>query len=244
MASVVTTFNHKGYELYGKRFLETWQRWPRSSTLYVYAEKVEVPPQERVEVRDLLNVPGLVEFKARHRHRQFSDYRWDAVRFAHKVFAVIHAARTLKGKMFWSDADVVAHAAIPEDFLESCLPAKSFTSCLNREGMYSECGFVGYNLDHELMPSFIDDFEKMYTEDRLFALSEYHDSYIYDVLRKQYEKKGAYTHSLSGKWASTTHPFINCDLGKYLDHLKGPRKMLGKSKPTDLRRKRLEPYWT
>jgi len=243
LVSVVTTFNQNGYDTYGKRLLATWGYWPQEATLYVYAEDVEVPDQERVIVRDLkASCPELLKFKQRHGTQQ-RPFRFDAVRFSHKVFAIVHAARSLKGKMFWCDADVVAHTPIPLEFLDSCLPAKSFTSCLRRDMMYSECGFVGYNLDHPLMADFISDFERMYTEDRLFDLPEWHDSFIYDHLRKKYEEKGCFTHSLSGRWSNTTHPFINCDLGKYMDHLKGQRKLEGRSRDSDLKRRRLESYW-
>jgi len=39
------------------------------------------------------------------------------------------------------------------------------------------------------------------------------------------------------------HPLINSMWGAYLDHLKGGRKALGKSKRTDLLVPRTEPYW-
>jgi hypothetical protein len=39
------------------------------------------------------------------------------------------------------------------------------------------------------------------------------------------------------------HPFINSDLGKYFDHLKGDRKKQRKSKLGDLVIKRNEEYW-
>ena len=39
------------------------------------------------------------------------------------------------------------------------------------------------------------------------------------------------------------HPLINSVWGAYLDHLKGGRKQLGKSKPSDLRITRTEEYW-
>jgi hypothetical protein len=39
------------------------------------------------------------------------------------------------------------------------------------------------------------------------------------------------------------HPLINSQWGAWLDHLKGDRKNLGKSKRTDLLVKRQEPYW-
>ena len=39
------------------------------------------------------------------------------------------------------------------------------------------------------------------------------------------------------------HPLINSAWGAYLDHLKGDRKTLGKSKAKDLKIQRTESYW-
>jgi hypothetical protein len=39
------------------------------------------------------------------------------------------------------------------------------------------------------------------------------------------------------------HPLINSQWGAYLDHLKGDRKSLGRSKPNDLKVNRQEKYW-
>jgi hypothetical protein len=39
------------------------------------------------------------------------------------------------------------------------------------------------------------------------------------------------------------HPFINSDLGKYMDHMKGDRKNLGHSEPRDIKLHEDNPYW-
>jgi hypothetical protein len=39
------------------------------------------------------------------------------------------------------------------------------------------------------------------------------------------------------------HPLINTELGKWVDHLKGARKKLGKSKRSDVAVPRNENYW-
>jgi hypothetical protein len=39
--AVVTTFHKPGYELYGKRMMQTFiQNWPKEVTLYVYHQDV------------------------------------------------------------------------------------------------------------------------------------------------------------------------------------------------------------
>jgi hypothetical protein len=244
--AAVTTFDERGYEVYGRRFLETFAaHWPSEVRLYVYAEGFR-PVLPRGELRDLLACcPGLVRFKRDYVGIRPRDFRWDAVRFAHKVFALTHAARTTQvEKLFWLDADTLSFADVPVDFLRSCLPDNCFTSCLVREGMHSETGFVGYNLGHVASRDFIAAFEGLYTSGRLFALPEWHDSYVFDVVRRSFERQGRIrTHNLSGVFTDTSHPFVNSELGRYMDHLKGPRKEEGRSRESDLILPRSETYW-
>ena len=66
--TVVTTFNKKGYDLYGKRMINSFIRnWPSEITLYVYAEGFSVTETApNLVVRDLNQAsPGLVAFKER-----------------------------------------------------------------------------------------------------------------------------------------------------------------------------------
>jgi hypothetical protein len=161
------------------------------------------------------------------------------------VFALVHAARTTPArKLFWLDADTLTFADVPRDFLESCLPDECFTSCLLREEMHSECGFVGYRLDHPASRNFFDAFEGWYTTGRLFALPEWHDSYVFDTVRRSFERNGSiWTHNLSGTLTRAAHPFVNSELGRFMDHLKGPRKEQGVSRGSDLVIERSESYW-
>ena len=47
----------------------------------------------------------------------------------------------------------------------------------------------------------------------------------------------------SGNSTGEGHPLINSDWGAWLDHLKGERKSLGRSKREDLKVLRTESYW-
>ena len=59
---------------------------------------------------------------------------------------------------------------------------------------------------------------------------EWHDSWIWDEVRKEFEVQGVHFKNISGNAVHLEHPFINCGLGEYFDHLKGPeRKKIGKS---------------
>jgi len=82
----------------------------------------------------------------------------------------------------------------------------------------------------------------MYKNDTIFNEMEWHDSYLF----WQCVKKIAPNDSVDiGKGAGVKghHVFINSVLGSYIDHMKGKRKIKGKSSKSDLRGSRSEEYW-
>jgi hypothetical protein len=80
-----------------------------------------------------------------------------------------------------------------------------------------------------------------HAEDGIFKQDEWHDSFIFDVVRKQLvlNELDWSGHLITGEG----HPLINSEWGAYLDHLKGSRKKYGKSLAADLKVKRKEGYW-
>lgn len=248
--SVVTTFHRAGLKQYGQTMIDTFEKhWPDDVDLYVYAEDCE-PRVGRSKVLDLMSVsPDLVSFKLRHRDNpkahglvlpdgsgpvKDNSFKWDAVRFSHKVFSVIHACENIDSDwIIWLDADSKTFANIPTDFLSSVCDNRAMACYLGRREKYhSECGWVGYNKNHSALKQFMADWRDLYDRDTLFELKETHDSFVFDVLRKLYQTQGVYFHNLSpevtGKGPG--HPFIASKLGRYIDHLKGSRrKEMGKS---------------
>lgn len=239
----VSTFNAGGLGLYGRRMMESFHRhWPGEVGLTVYAEGWS-DSSHLCRVEDLEAVsPWLREFKRRHHHRRFRDYRWDAVKFAHKAAALCHAAkRSGADVLIWLDGDIFTHSRVSLDDLARLAPAgHEWIAWLDRDRMHPECGFYMLNCRHPRHAAMIDAFEAMYAQDRLFALREWHDSY---VLQQVVAQAGIGAKSLSGAGRKTTHPLINGPLGAHFDHLKGGRKAQGKSRPADLRVVRTEGYW-
>ena len=87
-------------------------------------------------------------------------------------------------------------------------------------------------------------------ENGIFTLEEWHDSFVFGHVLNQYKTRDLnfldYTEDLDLKTARTGgggHPLINCVLGRWLDHLKGARKIIGKSNKKDLSVVRTEKYW-
>ncbi len=79
-------------------------------------------------------------------------------------------------------------------------------------------------------------------EQGIFTLDEWHDSFVFDAVRKQFNLNEL--NWSSGIIKGEGHPLINSDWGAYLDHLKGARKDTGKSHAKDLKIRRTESYWT
>ena len=100
------------------------------------------------------------------------------------------------------------------------------------------------NLRSPLVVSFLQEFQRMYddAENGIFRLAEWHDSFVFDAVRAKFKNLKELdwsSHLITGEG----HPLINSEWGAYLDHLKGGRKTLGRSKKDDLKVKRTEAYW-
>ena len=270
--AVVTTFNDKGYQLYGKKMIQGFiDHWPKNATLYVYVE--ESVPTERADNVVYVDfnsaVPELMLFKDRHLdnprahgkehlHDKFGKplftkknkpkgigFIWDAVRFSHKIYAITHAGLTCKEDLlFWLDADVRTFATIPPFFLEKILRDPIYTCYLGRVHKFTECGFVGYNLKHPMNAEFMKAMKHQYDSDKIFRMDGWTDCHVFDSVRERFEAQGMTNNNISRDLnIKEGHPFINSDLGQYMDHLKGDRKQTGKSHSHDLLVKRQEAYW-
>lgn len=265
--AVVTTLHAKGLAEYGHKFFPSFTaHWPIDAELFCFCEgftATDVPDSvnqdPELPVRHFFDLneecPDLVAFKERHKGEPMAsgidptarayNYRYDARRFAHKVFALARGLEIIESKRFgefdyviWLDADTLTHTPIPVAFLDKLLPAPRDIGYLMRAETfdYPECGFVIYSLKRQAAGQVIRMMRELWRTDQLFGLPEWHDSFVFQVLVKGMEAEGlAKTRSLSGGFENHEHPFINGPLGAYMDHLKGPiRKKIGHSLPEDL----------
>lgn len=174
------------------------------------------------------------------------SFLWDAVRFANKVFCVINAVRNSLDYNYvvWLDADTNIFRPMPFEFITKLLPQNTMVTYLGREnptlndgGKYPECGFVGYNLQHPETQNFINEWERLYKEDSVFKILEWHDSYVFWHLTKKFKQEKQIEVNDIGKWVGVKghHVFVNSVLGQYIDHMKGDRKIKGSSSKKDLK---------
>lgn len=269
--SFVSTFHKPVLELYGQRFIDSFSKnIDKQFTLYLYAEdcvpqtndsriiildqKAELPKLVAFKER-WKNVPKAngkcpPEIKARRPRDWHKEFKWHAIRFANKVYAVFDAAQRCNTDwLIWLDADTYVHSHATYNDIARFCPEQAWMSYLGRGKKWPECGFYGINLKTKIGQNFLKEFERVYedAENGIFKMEEWHDSYVFEEVRKTIQSKSPQSkyYNISGNLINGEgHPMINSDLGKYFDHLKGDRKEVGKSnKPKDLIVQRNESYW-
>ena len=248
--SVVTSFNREGYEDYGRRCIESLhQFWPTEVALYVISEDIiDLPPHIK-DTRKFyylnlyhsstaahdFHIMHVGDPKAHGRDRLAAkarynrhwktgyNFRKDAYKFSKKVFAIDVAAKHAgSGLLIWLDADTLTFKDIPISFLQDFMPNNFDLACLERRGYHSECGFVIYNLNRPTTKNFISKFVNLYYTGDVFTLPEWHDSWVFDWLRKK-----LLVSTFSIPHTDMAHPFNYSKLGEYMDHMKGDRKYTG-----------------
>ncbi|MFP6733211.1 MAG: hypothetical protein VB959_05170, partial [Rhodospirillales bacterium] len=80
-----------------------------------------------------------------------------------------------------------------------------------------------FDLHHPCNREFMEFWHQIYAEDLVFDLPEWHDSYVYNMVRKSYEDKGLITaFDLRADKNDDHHPFVNSPLDEAIDHLRVP----------------------
>ena len=273
--TVLTTFHQEGLDVYGQRFLDSFAKnIDKRIKLLVYAEDcIPINPDTNqitvLDAKEVLpklnafkdkwgNVPkanGKCPWPERRPRDHHKEFKWDAVRFANKTYAVYDAVTRSKDWCVWMDADTFVHSPWSyEDFVAQ-LPTESWITYVGRgkgSQTWPECGFYGLNLHNDTCKQFIAEFERVYEDpdNGIFTMEEWHDSYVFGTILNNMKVNAPNVHDYSAniynnpaKTGGGGHPLINSILGKWIDHLKGVRKVEGRSRNKDLMERRQEAYW-
>ena len=275
--TVVTTFHKPGLDQYGQRFLDSFaQRVDKKIKLLVYAESCQPinPDPDQIKIFDQFEaLPKLNQFKstwgnvpkangippedikARRPRDWHKEFKWHAIRFANKVYAVFDACQRSQDWCVWMDADTFVHSDWSYDDFKKQLPDDVWLTYVGRgkgSQTWPECGFYGMNLRDPVCKLFLEEFERMYedAENGIFKLEEWHDSYVFGDILARYKARDPnvldYSAEMYLKEAKTGgggHPLINGILGTWIDHMKGVRKQEGRSRAKDIMVNRSESYW-
>ena len=126
----------------------------------------------------------------------------------------------------WLDADVFCFEDVPESFFPSLFADQDLFYLGRSRYSHSECGCWGMRTASAAFPAFFLDFQALYATDAVFDLSEQHDSWVFDWLRKRYGR--LLSHNLTPTVPSG-HVWLASPLAAYFDHWKGRRWVTQKS---------------
>lgn len=275
--TVVTTFHQPGLDKYGQRFLDSFAKQVDNRIrLVVYAENCmpSNPAPEQIRIVEATHaLPKLKKFKERWRNVPHAngnivdhparngrkdwnkEFKWDAVRFANKTYAVFNTCANNEGWVVWMDADTYVHSPWSYEQFKELLPENKWLTYVGRgkgSQTWPECGFYGMNLSHPMCIQFLKEFERFYEDanNGIFELVEWHDSFVFGHILNQLKPidnnvldYSAEMYLREAKSGGGGHPLINTVLGKWIDHMKGDRKNTGKSLPKDIMVDRTESYW-
>jgi len=218
---VFTTAPKHALETYVPRWLESRKNWPKDTDFRFYTEgyMVDCPG------KDVSEIPHLPEFKARFGGFKPKDYRTDVVRFSNIAFAGYDALYDHDGVGARLDADCVTYKPLPAGLVEKQVE-DAYVACYQRINMYTETGFYVVNCAHPKHRDFWDALRDWYLSGEFVHSSQWHDCIAFDHAIK---KTGVKVKNLSGKHSDKMHPQAMSELGKYMDHQKGPRKAMEKS---------------
>lgn len=196
--AVVTTFPSWAWDVYARDMLQSFvTNFPADIPILVQLDDDLLGPQvdKILRPQDGMAVgwnKDHADFVARNKHKDDpQNYRKQATRFCHKVFAIHRAyeagqkQKELGGNAFhyliWLDADV--HITRPVAYREimECMPKEGdAVAYLGRKDWpHSECGWLAFDLENggdiviEMMLNH-------YITDSLFEMEEWHDSWVFD----------------------------------------------------------------
>lgn len=246
--AVVTTFPDNAFDVYAKKMLQSYaQFWPQELPLLVQLDDDLLFDQ----VSKLLRPQDAIAVGWDKDHKEFvernkgkddpQNYRKQAVRFCHKVFAIKRAYEaTQKGKaeglvtpryLIWLDADVITNRPVTMDEIKECLPKEGdAVSYMGRKDWdHSECGWMAFDLENggtkiiEILASY-------YIKDDVLKLEQNHDSWVFDKIRD------GFSNGLDTDWDNFKPKVTNLTpnaagmdvwpqspMGKWSTHYKGPQ---------------------
>lgn len=239
-AAVCTTFPNDSWNVYSKRMLESFMaNWPEEVPIMVRLDDAKLS----AEVNKILRpADGLVsgwekdhaDFVARNKGKDDpQDYRKQAVRFCHKVFAIraaldaVNRAKADKAidvprYLIWLDADVLTTRKVMAEDLLKCMPKDGdAVSYMGRKDWdHSECGWLAFDLENG-GNFIIEEMIARYIKDEVFKHDQWHDSWIFDSIIKMDEFRERGVTNLTPN-ATGMEVWPQSPMASWSRHYKGP----------------------
>jgi len=175
---LVTSFHDEGYDLYGKKFLESFiEHWDIPLTVY-YEIKRDFPVDNRITYKPLFELERLTDYLSREKIQVISvinNWKFNLFKFCRKAF--IQAEEMKYEPFFWIDADVVIDRKPDIDLTD--LLGDSLVAYMKRINYHPCTSLVGFNTKHPEMPEFRHGYINQYLTDDVLTYPEWHDAYVF-----------------------------------------------------------------
>lgn len=233
--AVCTTFPEHYWDLCTEEMVRTFnQFWPKECTLFIGLDNLSEDKYNAL-YKKIENAsvggreyfvsnaysPEQAKFLAEQKDDLTKSYRFHVCKFSHKVFALQqvakHAVQEGYDYLIWLDADVITKQPISLEKLKEWLPSETeiASGLWRKDAPHSECGFVAYHVETAILDKMV----SYYTTGKVFELSGWTDC---DVLDDAIVGHGVKNLS---KDISGWHVMPQIDMGNYLEHRKGQRKL-------------------
>ncbi len=195
---VTTTFGNESFDVYAKKMIQSFvANWPQDVSLFISLDDdlLADTVAQMIRAQDCVAIGWTKEhadFVARNKEKDDpQNYRKQAVRFCHKVFAIHATLEALKQLpempryLVWMDADVLTNSPVSIEDLKLCLPKEG--RCVSYLGRvdwdHSECGWLAFDLQDGGGEDLIRKFSEQYANDFVMSMSQQHDSWVFDRIR-------------------------------------------------------------
>ena len=242
---VVTSWNSTLYDEYAHRF---WHSFPHDELDLCVVSEDTTAPHINIHMR------AQTPFVQRNSIRPVRGFKWDAVRFCYKPYAIWSVLQehgkwgekpAKYDRIVWLDADTVFRKTITEQWItDNIWFHDSAMSYMGRPNYHSETGLLVFNNTDTLAREFVEYVVELYNTDKVYELAEYHDSYVWDWARIKHERRRGKQKQFKFKDLAehiqhkVQGGHIQARLyGDVMDHCKGKRKIKGYSPEVSLKDK-------
>lgn len=248
----VTSMNKEGYDLYGRRMLESVARyWSDKIDFYIWyhdwdmLSEPDLPGREGKDsmmFRNLNKVGDLLIFRERMAGHQPGNWRMDAVKFCHKVYALTETARHLVSdptddtdyQLLWLDADTLTTSAVDPAWFDDILQDTDISLLERPAADYAETSFMRFNLSPRSPAAFevLEDVRAAYDTLEVRGYREWHDGFIFQRVINLHKNHMLDVVNLSPE-AKTLDAFHTSRLAERIQHFKGAKKVDAVPAPAD-----------
>ncbi len=194
---VITTFSIDGYELYGKRMVNTWLKyWPSDINLTVYTENFNLDEKDnRLKELDInVHCPQLQIFKEKSlqlidpSNKKTKSRVSKAIRWSHKIYAMAHALQEKTDYLIFLDGDTYSKNFVPSNIAEQLVRTHLIAVHFEvlQHMLHFETGLTVFNCNHEQMPLFKNELQKGYDNFDIHKLPKPWDGFYIAYLSTKY----------------------------------------------------------